>query len=394
MKILIIHNKYGKYSGEEAVVETQINLLKSKGNSVITYFRSSEELEKITKGKLKAFFTAFCNKKSILDILSIIKKKKPDVVHIHNLYPLISPAILPKIKKTGTPIVMTVHNYRLLCPNGLFFTKGIICEKCTGLGKELNCIINNCEQNIFKTSGYALRNSWARVNKYFKNNIDAFLCLTHFQKSKLISNGFSENTCVVIPNSFNKAIKTIDYHFKNRNYIAFAGRLSPEKGIPILLEAAKNLPHIKFKLAGKMRDGYGQKLKIPNNVDLLGMLKEEEMKTFYSNARLYIHTSVCYEGFPMVFPEAMAHKLPIIAPDMAGYPEIAAPNYNGLLFQPNNPKHLIEIINSIWDNELELKRLANNAFEKVKKEYDLNSYYKKHISVYEGLLTKDEYESK
>ena len=386
MKILIIHNKYGKYSGEEAVVDAQIDLLKVKGHQVITYFRSSEELKTMPIGKAKAFFTAFYNKKVINEIISLINNEKPNIVHVHNLYPIISPAILPEIKKMGLPIAMTIHNYRLLCPNGLFFTNGSICEKCTGLGKELNCITNNCEGSILKSTGYALRNFWARTNKYYLNNIDAYLCLTEFQKNKLVDNNFDAKKCFVIPNMYSKNIQDVEYPIKDRHYIAFAGRISPEKGIPLLLEAAKQLPQIEFHIAGKMRNGYKDELQIPENVILRGMLNAEEMKTFYTNARLYLHTSVCYEGFPMVFPEAMAHKLPIIAPKMAGYPEIAEDEFNGMLFESNNAESLTKVILSIWDDGEKLKRLGLNGFNKMKVKYNSVSYYELLQSVYYRLL--------
>ena len=386
MKILIIHNKYGKYSGEEAVVDAQIDLLRANGHQVITYFRSSEELETMPNGKIKAFFTAFYNAKVINEIKKRIAKEKPNLVHVHNLYPIISPAILPEIKKLGIPIVMTIHNYRLLCPNGLFFTNGSVCEKCTGFGKELNCITNNCEGSVFKSTGYALRNLWARTSKYYLNNIDAYLCLTEFQKNKLVDNNFDANKCFVIPNMYSKNIKDVEYHIKDRNYIAFAGRISPEKGIPLLLEAAKKLSHINFQLAGKMRKGYEKALELPNNVTLRGMLNAEEMETFYINARLYLHTSICYEGFPMVFPEAMAYKLPIIAPKMAGYPEIAENNFNGLLFKPNNAEDLVKMIMSVWQDEEKLKRLGLNGFNKMKEQYNSDAYFHLLHSCYTNLI--------
>lgn len=386
MKILLIHNKYGKYSGEEAVVDTQINLLKAKGHKVVTYFRSSEELETMPNAKLKAFFTAFYNSKVIKDIKALIHNEKPDIVHIHNLYPIISPAILPVIKKMGIPIVMTVHNYRLLCPNGLFFTNGNICEKCIGFGKEFNCIINNCEGSLVKSTGYAFRNLWARSKKYYLDHVDAFLCLTEFQKTKLITNQFKKEKCFVIPNVYNKTVEDIEYHLKKRTYIAFAGRISPEKGLPILLGAAKNLPHINFKLAGQMREGYEKDLDIPENVSLLGMLDKDQMKDFYTKARLYLHTSICYEGFPMVFPEAMAYKLPIIAPNMAGYPEIAKHDFNGILFEPKNVNDLIDIISKVWNDEVKLKQMGENGFNKMKLKYNSEFYYNQHHSIYNTLI--------
>ena len=190
MKILVVHNKYAKHSGEETAVYAQIELLKKKGHQVFLYFRSSEEIETMTLGKARALLSSLYNSKSIKDIEQIIASKKPDLVHIHNLYPLISPAILPYIKAKNLPIVMTVHNYRLLCPNGLFFVNNEVCEKCTQNGKEINAVINNCEKSTLKSLGYAIRNFWSRKRKYYINNIDTFVCLTHFQKSKLVENGF------------------------------------------------------------------------------------------------------------------------------------------------------------------------------------------------------------
>lgn len=388
MKILLIHNKYGKYSGEEAVVDAQTNLLKAKGHQVITYFRSSEELETMSHAKLKAFVSAFGNPISKREIKKILIKEKPDVVHIHNLYPLISPAVLPMIKKMGFPIAMTVHNYRLLCPSGLFFSNGEICEKCTGKTKELNCIVNNCEGSLFKSTGYALRNLWSRLKEYYINNVDVFLCLTEFQKSKLVANRFSSEKCKVLPNFYNKKINDIAYDIKERNYVAFAGRISPEKGIPLLLAAAKKLPHIPFQLAGGMRDGYKKELEIPDNVILKGMLPSIELPSFYGKARFLVLSSIWYEGFPMVFPEAMAHKLPIIAPKMAGYPEIAEENFNGLLFEPGNVDLLATAINKLWNNDVLALKLANNGFNKVKEQYSLDAYYKILLYNYKNILNK------
>ncbi len=386
MKILLIHNKYGKFSGEEAVVESQIKLLESNGHQVLTYFRSSEELTTIPNAKIKAFFAAFYNPKSIKEVTALIEKERPDIVHVHNLYPLISPSILTHIKKTGVPIVMTVHNYRLLCPNGLFFNDGKICEKCTGKGRELNCVTNNCEGSLFKSTGYALRNFWARIDKCYIDNIDVFLCLTEFQKNKLVANGYAEDKCEIIPNFYDKKINDVEYNVATKNYVAFAGRLSPEKGIPTLLEAAKQLPHIQFQLAGDIREGYGKELKIPKNVILRGMLTADCMKVFYEKARIYVHSSVCYEGFPMVFPEAMAHKLPIIAPNMAGFPEIVENNINGVLFQSGNAKNLACNIEKLWNDTVFLKKISENNFEKVKERYSVEVYYNSLFNIYKKLL--------
>lgn len=388
MKILIIHNKYGKFSGEEAYVESQISLLKSKGHLVVAYYRSSEELEKMTLGKLKVFFTALYNRKSLIQLKDLISKEVPDVVHIHNLYPLISPSILPIIKKMNIPIVMTIHNYRLMCPNGLFYTNGAICEKCTGKAKELNCITNNCEGALFKSTGYALRNFWARKKKHYLDHVDAFLCLTQFQKQKMVINGYPVNKCKVLHSFYSKEIKALEYNIQNRKYIAFVGRISPEKGIPLLLQAARKLPEIEFQLAGNARTRYLDQLNIPKNVIFKGMLNAEKLVNFYRNARFLIMTSSCYEGFPTVFLEAMAHKLPIIAPNLAGNPEIIEENVNGLLFQPDSEGSLIGVINKLWNDHELAQRISNNGFKNLQLKYGIDQFYIQLEDVYDQLLKK------
>ena len=296
MKILIIHNRYNKFSGEEAVVEAQIQLLEESGHEVITYFRKSAGIEEMLMGKVRSFFAAFYNPRSLKEIKRILAEEQPDLVHIHNLFPLISSAILPVIKKVGIPIVMTVHNYRLVCPNGLFFFQGKICEACTGEGKEWNCTSKNCESTYFKSIGYALRNWWSRKQKYYLQHVDAFVCLTEFQKGKLASNGFPSEKLFVIPNMYSGKvqIKNSFSATNSKKYIAFAGRISPEKGIDVLFEAARFLPDIPFKLAGGVRKDY-ELPKKPANVELVGMLGSDQLNAFYQNAYVYVLSSISYE---------------------------------------------------------------------------------------------------
>lgn len=388
MNIQFIHNNYGKFSGEEAVVQAQIRMLRDNNHNIITYFRSSEEIDNSSFGKIKAFFTGIYNSDSITQIRELIQNESPDLVHIHNLYPLISPAILPVIKKMRIPIVMTVHNYRLLCPNGLFFQHGSICEKCTDLYKEWNCVIHNCEDSVLKSTGYALRNFWARVNKYYLENVDIYSCLTQFQKDKLTSHKFPVENCVVLPNFYDNEIKKFEYQISKRNYVAFSGRISQEKGVSILVKAAKLLPHIPFHLAGAQKGNFMDKFEIPENVILRGMLNENELSDFYLGARFLILPSIWYEGFPMVLPEAMAHGLPLIAPNMAGFPEIAEENINALLFEKGNPDSLAQKIEKLWQDSELASKLAANSYNIMYRKYSAKVYYEQLMKLYDHVCKK------
>lgn len=387
-KVLFIHNKYGTYSGEEAVVDAQIELLQHNNCQVITYFRGSEEINNMAFGKSKAFFTGLYNKNAIDEIKKLIENESPDIVHIHNLFPIISPAVLPTIKSMGIPIVMTVHNYRLMCPNGLFYSKGEICEKCTSSAMELNCILKNCENDFFKSTGYAIRNYWARKNRYYNDNIDVFLCLTEFQKNKLVDNKYASNKIEVLPNFYKGKISKSNNKNKEEAYVAFVGRLSEEKGIHLLLQVAEKLPEISFHLAGEATKEFNSKSEIPNNVILRGLLDQAELKNFYENARFLVLPSICYEGLPMVLLEAMAHKLAIVAPNLGGFPEIAFHEVNALLFNPFDEKSLKNCIEILWKDKEKASKYAYNGHEMVLNKYNSNLYFKNLFSVYERLWNK------
>jgi glycosyltransferase involved in cell wall biosynthesis len=384
MKLLLLHNEYGIFSGEEAVIYTQIQLLSLHGVRVLKYIRSSKEIYDLSFGKVRAFLNGAYSGKAIREVRKIIKSEKPDIVHIHNLYPFISPAILPVIKEENIPMVMTVHNYRLICPNGLFYNHTGICERCTGTLKELNCILFNCEDSLFKSTGYALRNSFARYMKYYKNNVDAYLCLTDFQKRKLQDNGFPPEKMNVLPNIYTKSLPEFQPRRKH-TYIAYAGRISTEKGVDLIIKAAMDLPHVQFKLAGAVRDNRDMN-NLPSNVIYCGVLRGRDLDEFYRNASAFVIPSICYEGFPMVLPEAMAYRLPVIASRNGGFPEIVENGYNGVLFSMGDHQDLIAKIKYIWENLKIAEELGQNGFKKLKKEYSPDIYYKKLVQVYNQVL--------
>ncbi|MCK4981824.1 MAG: glycosyltransferase family 4 protein, partial [Victivallaceae bacterium] len=342
MKIAIVHNEYGKFSGEEAVVRDQIELLKSQGHEVVTFIRSSVEISNMFFGKIQAFLCGIYNPFAVRAFREFLKQKQPDIIHIHNLFPLISPAILPECKKAGIPVVMTVHNYRLICPNGLFMNSGGICEKCSG-GKEWNCVKYNCENSRLKSFGYALRNRFARFKRYYLDNVDIFAVLTEFQRQKLIKNNFPEKKIIVLAN-MNVDIDKVKKSINQGDYVAYAGRLSKEKGIDLIIAAAAKLPRIKFKLAGSGAEQFRDNA--PANLEFCGYLSGDELDDFYSNCRFAVMASTWYEGFPITLLDAMACGKTVIVPDIGGLPEIEG----GITFPPGNISVFTEKIKELWDN--------------------------------------------
>lgn len=367
MKILLVHNNYGKYSGEEAVVDKMATMLQGLGHEVAQLRMSTEGLRDSALGKIKGFVAGIHSPAGVRAMREALKREKPDVVNVHNLYPFISPAALRECKRAGMPVVMTVHNFRLICPTGLFMRNGGPCEYCLQKGNEWGCVKFNCENSLLKSVGYAARNAVARLKRHYIDCVDIFACITDFQRRKLIEAGFDPKKTVLIPNSVDVSDEILP---PLGEYVAFCGRLSREKGIDLILEVARRHPDIPFRLAGECRESALIE-NLPKNVELVGYKTGNELTEFYRKARFMVMASRWYEGFPMSILESAQHYKAVIGPDHGGFTEIigAGDDAIGLLFEPGNAEALDDAIAQLWNNPDECTALGVKANEKLKAQY-------------------------
>lgn len=367
MKILLVHNDYGKYSGEEAVVDKMARMLAHMGHEVAQLRMTTAGIRESVTGKIRGFVSGVYCPSGVRAMREALEREKPDAVNVHNLYPFISPAALRECKKAGVPVIMTIHNFRLICPTGLFMRNNHPCELCLERGNEWNCIRHNCEHSMLKSFGYAARNAVARIRRHYTDCVDVFACITDFQRHKLIGAGFPAERIVVIPNSIDAPNR---FDSKVGDYVAFSGRISREKGVDLIIEAARRHPDIPFRLAGAVRDKNLIE-NLPENVTLTGYLSGDELERFYSDARFFVMASRWYEGFPMTILEAALYGKPTIAPDHGGFSEIIGKGNDaiGVLFEPNNPDALDKAIASLWAASDETARLSHAAFNKLKTSY-------------------------
>ena len=382
MRTLIVHNAYGKYSGEEAVVDAIAGVLEGHGHEVGFYRRSSEELAVSFWGKVKGFAGGVYSRSGVKGLREAIRAFKPDVVNVHNVYPLISPAALFECKKAGVPVVMTIHNYRLICPTGLFMRKGRPCEECLTRGNEWGCVRHNCEHSLGKSVGYALRNYVVRQTSALNKCVDIFSCITDFQRTKLIEAGYPENKIRVNPNFYDVGQEP---NYTTRDYVAYCGRLSSEKGYDLLIEAARKLPGVEIRFAGAIREGAAP-LQLPN-VKYLGHISGESYIEFVRISRFLVMPSRCYEGFPMAILEAAAQGKPCVAPDHGGFTEIIGKGDAaiGRLFKPNDTASLAEAINTLWNSPQEVEELGRKAYRKLKTKYSSERFYERFTAICKDL---------
>jgi len=383
VKIGLIHNEYAAFSGEEAMFYSIAALLQSRGHEVFTFTKTSQNIGNSVFSRAGAFFSGLYSLRSCREIRSFIQQFRPDVIQIQNLYPLISPAILPIIREYNIPIVMRCANYRLICPNGLLLRKGQLCKRCT-CGKEWWCLLTNCERNIAKSAGYALRNFVARTKQWYHRYVNVFYVQTHFQKRMLIENGFPDAQIEVIPNM----VSSGSVAYTPGSYIGYLGRISEEKGIGTFLKAAEQLKHIPFKVAGAVgMKGFSPE-SLPKNVDYLGFLDKEQKRSFIRDSAAIVVPSVCYEGLPGSILEAMSIGKPVVCSAIGGLPEIVSHESTGLLFTPGDVQDLIAKISRIWECPSLQESLGRGAYLWVQENLTENHYYERLMGVYRKVLNQ------
>jgi glycosyltransferase involved in cell wall biosynthesis len=385
MRLLQLYNQYRSMcGGEERVVQMTAALVEKNGGQARLLMRSSRGLDQRFSSKAKAFVTGIYNIGSYQDVRRAVREFRPDVVHAHNLYPMLSPSALAACRREGVPVVLSVHNYSMTCPHWVHFRNGNLCEKCVG-GREYHCVLQNCRGNRIESLGYALRTATARKFGLFRKNATLVIALTRFARQRLIDSGFSADQVVVLPNMVDQ-VEAPSVTNKGQ-YVAFAGRFSAEKGIDTLLDAAREHAHIPVRLAG---DGplAHQDMSAPGQVTFAGRLERKGMDRFFRNARMVVVPSRWFEVCPLVISESMMHGLPVIASRIGGLGELVEEGKTGLLFEPGNHQDLAAKIALLWNNPRLCHAMGQAGRAKAMREYSAENYSRGLMEIYHSAMAR------
>lgn len=385
MRVLIVHNDYGKPSGEEHALATFESLLTLHGHDVLQFRKSSQPLmDGSLAWQAKAFASGIHSYSSAREMDRFLSENMVDVVQLQNVFPFISPSVIPVIKDHGIPIVMRCPNYRLFCPSGLHLRGGQVCEKCLG-GKEWNCFANNCEGNRVKSLGYALRSGWARFRRTFLDHVDRFMVLTEFQKQRFVEGGIPAERISLMPN-FSQTPKDQQHSPELGETVSFVGRLSREKGVELFLNAAERLPHLKFAAAGNDRWIKESGRRVPENVELKGFLSGKDLDDFYRTSKMLCFPCQWFEGFPNVMITAMEHSKPIIAANIGALPEIIGHGECGILHEPSSVDELVNAIETLDNNNALCSSMGVRGNRRVQEHYHESVVYPRLIRIYEDAM--------
>lgn len=340
---------------------------------------SSRDLPNSLATKVRVAASGIYSVSSHRRAVSVVRSFDPDVVHAHNVYPQLSPSVLAACRQQGYPVVFTAHSQILTCPTWYNLYDGKLCEKCFG-GGEYACVVQNCRDNIFESIAYAARSATARKFGLFARNAHVIVVGSEFMRERLQRAGYEDNRIAILP-SFVEPPDTPKSGEGDR--VLYVGRLSSEKGVDVLLEAARTLPDIPFHIVGTGPDAPELERGSPPNVTFEGFVDHDSLNSLYRSARVLVVASVTYEtNGPYVALEAMAHGLPVLGSRIGAVSETVTDGETGLLFDPGDAADLARRLRRMWDDPLGSMEMGRKARSSVLENHTADRFYDTLMEIY------------
>jgi len=389
MRILIVHNHYQQPGGEDANAKDEFSLLRDFGEDVHFYERSNTELNEDSYfKKLRLLSSMGWSRDSYQDMRAVLKKIRPDVVHFHNIFYVLTPSVFQACKDEGIPVVQSLHNFRLLCSNALLFRNNAICEECIEK-KDLNRgIYHRCYKKSRLLTAVVVRmlkHHWQKGT--WVNMVDRYIMASEFGRQKHIVAGIPKEKISIKPHVVHPDLPKFN---QDKGYALYVGRLSEEKGVHILLEAWKEIHNLPLKIAGDGPLASELKAYVKNNnianVEFLGFVSEEPYHECMQGAKFLTVPSVCYENFPRIVVEAYSYGVPVVASSLGSFPEIVKEKETGLLFEPANSRDLAEKIQWILSHETEFHSMRDNVRRQYKEKYSSQKNYEILMDAYRSVI--------
>lgn len=339
--------------------------------------------------KLKVAERVLYSREARRNIEQLIEDVKPDIAHLHNIAHHISPSILPVIKKHDIPIVMTLHDYKMLCPNTSFLSKGKVCEKCK-IHRYYNVVLYRCKQDSISASVMAGLEMYVhKLLQIYERHVDVFISPSEFLKDKLHEYGI-ENSTIHLPNFINS--EEFEPRYAPGNYCFYFGRLAGEKGVRTLLEAMTHNKPYPLHIAGSGPDEAYLKDYVKENnlstVTFLGYLAREDLIPQIQQSTFTLFPSEGYENYPMTILESFACGKPVIGSDIGAIPELIKDGWNGLLFQPGDSRKLAEKIQWMFDNPQKVVTMGKNGRQQIENANEPDRHYRHTMAIYSRLVER------
>jgi glycosyltransferase involved in cell wall biosynthesis len=373
VRALLVHNSYREPGGEDRVFATEAQVLRERGHEVFTYARQNAH---DGAAVLRLGYQAFWNQTTYNDVRSLIRRVRPDVVHLHNTFPLISPAACYAACDEHVATVHTLHNYRLICPNGLLFRDGRPCEDCLDRSVAWPAVRHACYRDSYAAS-FVTAASLAthRFLGTWDKQISRHIALTEFARQKFVAAGWSADRIVVKPNLVHPDVGPGS---GDGRFALYVGRLSHEKGIKTLLSAANRITdHLPLMIVGDgpLRAEVCRAVSENRRIEWLGQRPAEEVQDLLGRATCAIVPSIWYETFCLVVAEAFARGTPVVAARIGALAELIEHRRTGLHFIAGDPDDLVRQVDWLLNNPDSIPHMREAARSQYEQRYSIESNY-------------------
>jgi len=386
ISVLVVHNRYQQPGGEDAVVRAEVESLRRGGHRVIQYTRDNAKIAGynwLRKASLP--FSTTWNPTTYSDIRALLRSEGADIAHVHNFFPLISPAAHYACKSAGVPVVQTLHNYRLFCPAATLFTNRARCNQCSGTVAA--AMRRGCYRDSrLQAATVSLMLAAHRLSGTWQRCVDAYLVPSKFCRDYFVAAGLPADKVHIKPNFL---AQDPGRRARRGDYALFLGRLSPEKGILEMIEAWRELPEVPLLIAGdgplRERAQFAAN-QAKGKIRLLGQLGTKETMRSIQSARFVVFPSQWHEPFGMGLVEAAACAVPAIASRVGAIPELVADHETGLLFDPDNLQELVERVRWAWRHPAEMEHMGDAARQLYLQNFTAEKGHAELLRIYRTLL--------
>ncbi|MGD1930947.1 MAG: glycosyltransferase [Leptolyngbyaceae cyanobacterium] len=387
MRILSIHNQYQIRGGEDESRELEERLLRDHGHIVDVYEETNHDIQNYSS--LHLTLKTIWSQQSYDVVRQQLRQHRYDLIHVQNFFPLISPSVYYAAQAEGVPVVQTLRNYRLVCPNALFFRDGKVCEDCVGKPIPYPGVVHGCyKKNRLASAAVAAMISSHRALKTWLNQVNVFIALTQFAKQKLVAGGLPAEKILVKPNFI---YPDPGVGSGQGNFALYVGRLSVEKGLDTLLEAWQTLPQpfsLKIVGDGPLADLVQQTASAVPTIEWLGRKPMAEVHRLMGEASVLIFPSKWYETFGRVAIEAFAKGTPVIASRIGAIAELIDDGKTGLYFEPANAQQLAQKVSWFLNNPANHLAMRQAARQRFLDHYTEETNYQQLISIYEKVQNR------
>ncbi len=383
MRIAVFHNRYIHRGGEDAAVDLDVELLLKAGHDVRLFAVDSRELGTVTD-RMRAGANARWNGAIVARVKRFLADHPAEVGHVHNFFPILTPAVHFTLHRAGIPVVQSLHNYRLFCANGLFLRDGRPCEDCVTRGP-WNAVRYGCYRDSrLQTALWADATAHHRRRGTWNDLVDRFITPGDFARRKLAAAGLPEDRIVVRPNP---VLDPGEPRFGGRGAV-YVGRLSPEKGVWLLLDAWRRLGGAPLCIVGTGPEEEAMRAAATDlpNIRFTGLLSPEAVRKELAQASFAVIPSLSYEIAPLVASEAMAAGRPVVAAHPTALTDIVDDGRTGLHFRVGDAESLAQACRRLLTDSDEAVAMGREARQVYEERFAPDRCLDALLSIYQELI--------